>query len=165
MSNGPLFVVRCPSQLTTDNGLPTCSAETPERRSAPLRCSDVSFIVKHLPRAADPEAIARQAYAPTQGGWPHEIPQFRAADDEASAYIDLTNSFLKSRAGCACQCFIYAANRSGTFGVAPRSAFRTRSPSFASASSGSSGECGRSPMPAITTVSPACASCIAQPIA
>src|SRR6476661_11071193 len=78
---------------------PTCSAETPERRSAPLRCSDVSFIVKHLPRAADPEAIARQAYAPTQGGWPHEIPQFRAADDEASAYIDLTNSFLKSRVG------------------------------------------------------------------
>jgi hypothetical protein len=67
---------------------PTCSAETPERRNAPLRCSDVSFIVKHLPRAADPEAIARQAYAPTQGGWPHEIPQSRATDDEASAYID-----------------------------------------------------------------------------
>src|SRR6186997_1467377 len=65
-----------------------CSAETPERRSAPLRCSDVSFIVKHLLRAADTEAIAQQAYAPTQGGWPHEIPQFRAADDEASAYFD-----------------------------------------------------------------------------
>ena len=32
-----------------------CSAETPERRGAPPRCSDVSFIVKHLPRAVDPE--------------------------------------------------------------------------------------------------------------
>jgi hypothetical protein len=41
-----------------------------------------------LPRAADPEAIAQQAYAPTQGGWPSEIPQSRRADDEASAYID-----------------------------------------------------------------------------
>ena len=76
-----------------------CSAETPEQRDAPLRCSDVSFIVKHLPRAADPEAIARQAYAPTQGGWPHEIPQSREADDEASAYIDLMNLNLMSRVG------------------------------------------------------------------
>jgi hypothetical protein len=65
------------------------SAETPERRGAPPRCSDVSFIVKHSPRAVDPEtALHGKLYAPTQGGWSREIPQFRAADDEASAYVD-----------------------------------------------------------------------------
>ena len=83
---GGMIQGRCRSARGTY--VPTCSAETPERRSAPLRCSDVSFIVKHLPRAADPEAIAQQAYAPTQGGWPSEIPQSRRADDEASACID-----------------------------------------------------------------------------
>jgi hypothetical protein len=47
------------------------SAETPERRRAPPRCSDVSFIVKHLPRAVDPEtAMHGKPNAPTQGGWP-----------------------------------------------------------------------------------------------
>jgi hypothetical protein len=63
-----------------------CSAESPERRLAPPRCSDVSFIVKHLPRAVDPEtALHSKPNAPTQGGWPREIPQFPATDDEASA--------------------------------------------------------------------------------
>ena len=91
-----------------------CSAETPEQRNAPLRCSDVSFIVKHLPRVADPEAIARQAYAPTQGGWPHEIPQFREADDEASAYINCsTGNALTSKAGSTHQQSILVIQLSG----------------------------------------------------
>ncbi len=57
---------------------------------SPPRCSDVSFIVKHLPCAVDPEtALHGKPYAPTQGGWTRKIPQFRAADDEASAYVDV----------------------------------------------------------------------------
>jgi hypothetical protein len=62
------------------------SAETPERRGAPPRCSDVSFIVKHSLCAVDPEtALHGKPFAPTQGGWSREIPQFHATDDEASA--------------------------------------------------------------------------------
>ena len=65
------------------------SAESPERRGAPPRCSDVSFIVKHSPCAVDPEtALHGKPYAPTQGGWLREIPQFRASDDEASACVE-----------------------------------------------------------------------------
>ena len=84
------------SQVLTDNRPLSLSPTLPlfvkyplRHRSgdcSPPRCSDVSFIVKHLPRAVDPEtALHGKPYAPTQGGWPREIPQFRAADDEASA--------------------------------------------------------------------------------
>jgi hypothetical protein len=47
-----------------------CSAETPERRLAPPRCSDVSFIVKHLPRAVDPETAlhSKRMLQPREGG-------------------------------------------------------------------------------------------------
>ena len=79
---------RCLPQVSLSPTLSTCiqSAETPERRDAPPRCSDIGFIVKRSPCAVDPEtALHRKLYAPTQGGWPHEIPQFRAANDEASA--------------------------------------------------------------------------------
>jgi hypothetical protein len=46
---------------------------------SPPRCSDVSFIVKHLPCAVDPEtALHGKPYAPTQGGWTRESPATRA---------------------------------------------------------------------------------------
>src|SRR4051794_9214656 len=72
---GPLLLVRC-SLLqmlsATDNGRRTThkSAETPERRHAPPRCSDVSFIVKHLPRAVDPETAlhGKRMLQPREGG-------------------------------------------------------------------------------------------------
>src|SRR5262245_24846964 len=52
----------------------------------PPRRSDIGFIVKHLPRAVDPETARHGKHnAPTQGGWPRETPQSHATDDETSA--------------------------------------------------------------------------------
>ncbi len=74
------------------------SAETPERRPAPPRCSDIGFIVKHSPRAVDPEtALPSEPYAPTQGGWPREIPQFRARPTMKPQRIRSFVQLLKSR--------------------------------------------------------------------
>src|SRR5262245_14394710 len=46
-----------------------CSAETPERRHAPPRCSDVSFIVKHLPRRLTQKPLhSKRMLQPREGG-------------------------------------------------------------------------------------------------
>jgi hypothetical protein len=56
---------------------------------APPRCSDVSFIVKHLPGAVDPETAlhGKRMLQPREGGQA-KSRNFARADDEASAYID-----------------------------------------------------------------------------
>ena len=55
----------------------------------PPRRSDIGFIVKHLPRAVDPETARHGKHnAPTQGGWPRETPQSHATDDETSACVN-----------------------------------------------------------------------------
>jgi len=77
------------------------SAEQPERRRAPPRCSDIGFIVKHLPRAVDPEtALHGKPCAPTQGGWPTRNPAIpRKPTMKPQRNRSMYEMFVKSRVG------------------------------------------------------------------
>ncbi len=75
--------------------VPSWSAETPERL-APLRCSDIGFIVKHLPSAVDPETAlqGKRMLQPREGGRT-KSRNLAQADDEASAYANKNTSELE----------------------------------------------------------------------